>query len=92
MIDRMALWLELVSGLRRCRSSLSLREWWLVLSAVDPVDARVVVLKLVHSMTLHEIGERLEITPQAAHQRWQRVCRNLKAMNRELDRLLPCAR
>ncbi len=92
MVQRMALFLELVSGLRMIRTALSLSEWWLVLSAVDAVDARVVVLKLVHGLTLAEIGERLDVTPQAVQHRWHRVTRKLKTMNRELDRLIPCAR
>lgn len=87
MIDRMALWLELVGGLRRLRSTLSLQEWWSVLAVLDVVDARVVVLHVLHDLKLAEIGERLDVSPQAVHKRWRNARRQLKQLNKTLELL-----
>lgn len=88
-MHRTALLLELLSGLRNVRSTLSLSEWWLVLSTMGALDARVIVLKLLHECTLGEIAERLDISPVVAHQRWKRACRELRTMNETLEVLLP---
>lgn len=78
MNDATALYLELLAGLRRTATTLTVREWLSVLRCLRPLDARVVVLRVLHGLVWPEIAERVDDTAANAVNRWRRACRELR--------------
>jgi hypothetical protein len=80
-IHRFCLCLELMSGmtdaLNRAACEWSFSEWWQVLDEINPIDARCLVLRLIHGLEWPDVGERLEVSRARAQQRYQRALRLL---------------
>lgn len=75
---RQALELELLGGMLRQNSNLSLDDWKLVIRRLGPADARVVVLTCIHGMTQDEVAERLYVSRARVFQRWHLAVAKLK--------------
>lgn len=88
-MQRMALFLELATGLKIARSGLSFREWWCVLAYLPTKDARVVVLKILHEMTNQQVGERMDLSHGCVNARWIRSRATLRSMNEAINLLMP---
>lgn len=65
--------LELMSGLAKAERMLwGFEDWQRVLDALDPRDARCVILHVLHDMDFAEIGERLGFSRGRADQLYRR--------------------
>lgn len=82
---RVALYLELVSGLaRRTRPQWTLEEWQRLLKGLFVREARVVVLHTLWDMGFREIGERLGCSRGRTHQLWAKALQRLSTKAEEL--------
>jgi hypothetical protein len=86
MNDRIALLLELLSGLGSVQTTLAVADWCRVLAVLDPTDARIVVCRLMHCMTFEAIAERINGSTEFTFKRWRRAVATLRG-NREVERL-----
>jgi len=57
-----------------------------LLAHLSPIDRRILVLKVCHGLTLAEIAEGLDLTPEAAKKRAQRALRRLRQLSRAEER------
>lgn len=54
-----------------------------LLEHLPPLDRCVVVLKVCHGLTLPEVAQALDLTPEAAKKRAQRALRRLREISKE---------
>jgi len=70
--------LELIGGLVNSPTGLSESEWQALLAPLDPTDARVVVLTVLHGPEKGAVAELLGISRMRVYQRWDRALRRLR--------------
>lgn len=71
--------MELLAGLAmHAERQWRFNEWWRLLARLDPIDARCLVLRVLHGMYWDEIGERLDVSGTRVADRFNRARRCLK--------------
>lgn len=81
-MQRFILCLELMGGLTKAAETTGCQwtfgEWWKVLQKLDPIDARCLILRLIHGMEWEEMGERIGVSRARVAQRFERALKTLK--------------
>lgn len=72
--------LELLGGLRRCPSGMSLVWWRRVLRCLRPHQRRVVVLRVLWGMGSVEVAERVGVTRAHEHSIWWKSLARLRRL------------